>query len=192
MTASATWNERTAASDDLAGGRAEPGPGPGDHEPAHVVIGEMAGLLLDTRARVVTDACLLAAVTVGFALEAGLSARVRRPGPAGVINLGLLAGIVCCWLVAVFLLARASRPVLGALGRLRWATGAPIDPRPAWVTLPPVGADPAQWTWNRAYLLLAAARGTAERMRWADTWTCFTGGCFPGSSPVLLLRGGEL
>ncbi|HWG62684.1 MAG TPA: hypothetical protein VG253_13320, partial [Streptosporangiaceae bacterium] len=48
-----------------------------------------------------------------------------------------------------------------------------------WVTLPPVGADPAVWTWNRAYLLLGAARLARYRMQFADTWTYFTGGGYP-------------
>ncbi len=126
-------------------------------------------------------------ITIGFALEAGLSARAPRPSLAGVINLGLLAGIVVCWLAAVFLVARAGRPVLSTLSELRWVTGAPLDPRPGWVTLPPVGADPAEWTWNRAYLLLGAARLARYRMQFADTWTYFTGGCFLAWTMIIIL-----
>jgi hypothetical protein len=191
MTASTTWptpgNELAGAADECPRGQAQPGQC--DHEPAHVVIGEMAGLLRDTRGRALADGCLLGAIAVGFALEAGLSARVRQPGLAGVVNLGLLCGIVCCWLVAVLLLARASRPALGALTGLRSATGAPVDPRPPWVTLPPAGADPARWSWDRAYLLLAAARSAGERMQLADTWTYFTGGCFLAWTAIIILGG---
>jgi hypothetical protein len=191
MTAPATWptrrNEATSANDDHAGRRApaeEPQP---DHEPAHVVISEMADLLRDTRGSLIADGCLLSAITIGFALEAGHAARVLRPDLAGVINLGLLGLIAFCWLAAVFLLVRASRPTLSAVSELRWVTGAPLDPRPAWVTLPPVGADPAEWTWNRAYLLLGAARRTRERMQFADTWTYFTGGCFLAWTATIFL-----
>ena len=81
-----------------------------------------------------------------------------RPSLLGVANVGLLGGVLACWLVAVFLLARAGRPVLNAVSELRWVTGAPLDPRAGWLTLPPVGAAPAEWTWNRAHLLLGAAR----------------------------------
>ncbi|MGH3295872.1 MAG: hypothetical protein ACRDP7_29145, partial [Trebonia sp.] len=108
-------------------------------------------------------------------------------GVVGVINFGLLCGIVLCGLVAAFLLARASRPVLNALSELRWVTGAPLDPRPGWVTLPPVGADPGEWTWNRAYLLLGAARLARYRMQFADTWTYFTGGCFLAWTMLVIL-----
>jgi hypothetical protein len=147
----------------------------------------MADLLRDTRGSLMTDGCLLGAITIGLALEAGLSARAFRPSLAGVINLGLLGGIVCCWLVAVFLLARASRPALSTVSELRWVTGAPLDPRPGWVTLPPVGADPAEWTWNRAYLLLGAARLARCRMEFADTWTYFTSGCFLAWTMIIIL-----
>jgi hypothetical protein len=191
MTASATWptrkNEVSPPSDDYAGGQAPPAQELSDQGPAHVLISEMADLLRDTRGAAMTDGCLLGAITIGVALEAGPCARALRPGLAGVIDLGLLGGIAFCWLVAVLVLAWASTPVLNTVSELRWVTGAPLDPRPGWVTLPPVGADPAEWTWNRAYLLLGAARLARYRMRFADTWTYFTGGCFLAWTLIVLL-----
>ena len=191
MTTPATWptrkQEATQPNDDNAGRQATPTRAPSDQGSAHMVISEMADLLRDIRVSMMTDGCLLGAITIGFALEAGAAARAMRPSLVGVISLGLLGGIVLCWLVAVFLLARASRPVLNALSELRWVTGAPLDPRPGWVTLPPVGADPAEWTWNRAYLLLGAARLARYRMQSADTWTYFTGGCFLAWTMIVLL-----
>jgi hypothetical protein len=182
MTAPATWpsgkNEKIAAYDREQADGPAPGPLPPDHEPAHLVIGEMADLLRDTRSAVVTDAGVLGAVAVGLAVESGLAVRALRPTLVGAIDLSLLGGIVLCWVVAVFLLVRASRPVINALSELRWVTGAPVDPRPGWVTLPPTGADPEEWSWNRAYLLLGAARRARLRIQFADTWTYFTGGCF--------------
>jgi hypothetical protein len=192
MTAPATWptrkNEVASPHGDYAGEQGPAGQELPDHVPAHEVISEMADLLRDIRGSMMTDGCMLGAITIGFALEAGLSARGLRPGLAGVINLGLLGGIVFCWLVAVFLLARVSRPVLNTVSELRWVTGAPLDPRPGWVTLPPVGADPAEWTWNRAYLLVGAARLARERVQFADTWTYFTGGCFLAWTAIIILR----
>jgi hypothetical protein len=158
-----------------------------DHEPAHVVIGAIADLLRDIRAGTVTDGCLLGGVTVGFGLEAGPAAQALRAGLAGVVDLGLLGAIAACWLVAVCLLARASRPVGNAVRGLRLVTGAPLDPRPGWVTLPPVGADPEEWTWDRAYLLLGAAQMARYRMRLADTWTYVTGGCFLAWTMLVIL-----
>jgi hypothetical protein len=191
MTASATLptrkNEAASPNDDYARRQAQAGQALPDHEPAHVVIGEMAELLRDMRGSMVTDGCLLGAITIGFALEAGLAARALRPDLAGITSLLLLGAIVSCWLVAVFSLLRASRPVLGTVSELRWVTGAPLDPRPNWVTLPPAGADPGEWTWSRAYLLLGSARLARYRMQFADTWTYFTGGCFLAWTAVVIL-----
>jgi hypothetical protein len=192
MDAPATWptrkNEVTSPNGDYAGGPALLAQAPSDQCPAHEVISEMADLLRDTRSSVMTDGCLLSAMTIGFALEAGLAAQALRPSLTdGIINLGLLGGIVFCWLVAIFLLAQASRPVLNEVSELRWVTGAPLDPRPDWVTLPPAGADPAVWTYNRAYLLVGAARRARDRMQFADTWTYFTGGFFLAWTVIIIL-----
>jgi hypothetical protein len=149
-----------------------------------LVISEMSELLRDTRGSLISNGCVLSAITIGFALEAGPGARALRPDLAGVAGLGALVG---CWLAAGFLLARASRPVLRTVSELRWATGAPLDPRPRWVTLPPVRADPAEWTWNRAYLLLGAVRLARYRMRLADTWTYLAGGCFLAWTAIIIL-----
>jgi hypothetical protein len=138
----------------------------------------MADLMRDTRSNMMADACILGAITVGVALEAGLSAHALRPSLLGLTNLGLLGGVLACWLAAAFLLARAGRPVLNAVSELRWVTGAPLDPRARWLTVPPAGAHPAEWTWNRAHLLLGAARLARYRMQFADTWTYLAGGCF--------------
>jgi hypothetical protein len=147
----------------------------------------MAGLLRDTRGGMMTDGCMLSATTIGIALEAGLSARALRPSLVGVINLGLLCGMLACWLAAVFLLARAGRPVLKAVSELRWVTGAPLDPRAGWLTLPPTGVNAGEWTWNRAFVLLGAARLARHRVQLADTWTYLTVGCFLVWTVIIVL-----
>lgn len=191
MTAPASWpsgkNKVAPAADDYAGGQAPPAQELPDQVPAYAVISEMAGLLRDNRGSIIADGCLLGAITIGVALDAGLSARALRLSPAGVVNLGLLCGLLTCWLAAAFLLARSSTPVLNAVSELRWVTGAPLDPRAGWLTLPPVGADPAEWTWNRAYLLLGAARLARYRMRFADTWTYLTGCYFLAWTAIIIL-----
>jgi hypothetical protein len=188
MTASGTWptrrNGAASTSDDYDRRQPPPERADPDHESAHLVISEMADLLRDTRGSLIANECVLGAIMIGIALEAGPAARAPRPDLAGVAALGVL---ICCWLAAAFLLARASRPVLRTVSELRWVTGAPLDPRPGWVTLPPVGADPAEWTWNRAYLLLGAARLARYRMQYADTWTYLTGGCFLAWTAIIVL-----
>jgi hypothetical protein len=191
MTAPAAWpsgkNEVTPPDDGYAGRKASPVQALPDQGPAGAVIGEMADLLRDTRGSMMADGFMLGAITIGFALETGLSARALRPSVAGVMNLGLLCGLLVCWLVAVFLLAQAGRPVLNAVSELRWVTGAPLDPRAGWLTLPPAGADPAEWVWNRACLLLGAARLASYRMRRADTWTYLASGYFLAWTVIIVL-----
>jgi hypothetical protein len=148
------------------------------HEPAHAAIAEMAALLRETRGNMQMNGGLLSAIVIGIALEAAFSTRVLRPGLLGLISAGLLCGLVCCWLTAVALLALAGRPALNSLSELRWGTGAPTDPRAGWLTLPALGANPDQWTWSRAHLLLGAARLARHRIQLADTWTCITVACF--------------
>lgn len=194
MTAPAAWpsdqgpgrTDIPVQGDDHAGTRTIRAHPPGQ-EDARAVISEMADLARDTQGSIMADGCLLGASMIGFALERGFAARALRPSLIGVVNLGLLDVMLVCWLVAVFLLARASRPVLSTVNELRWVTGAPLDPRASWVTLPPVGVDPAEWTWNRAYLLLGAARLARYRMQFADTWAYLTGGYFLAWTALIVL-----
>jgi hypothetical protein len=148
-----------------------------DQGPAEAV-GEMADLLQDTRGNMVMDGAVLGAIAIGIALEAAFSARALRPGVAGVVSVGLVCILLLCWLTAVTLLALAGRPVLTALGKLRWRTGAPLDPRPSWTTLPSAGTSRQVWDWTHACLLLGAARLTRYRIQLANTWTCVTAACF--------------
>ncbi len=145
---------------------------------AYAVIGEMAGLLRETRVKMLASAGFLGALAIGIALEAGVSARSPRPGLAGAVNILLMCPLFFCWLVAVILVAMAGRPVLNALSEIRWLTGAPLDPRAPWLGLPPVGAHLEGWAWTRAHLLLGAARMARYRVQRADTWTCVAAACF--------------
>ena len=158
-----------------------------DDEPAYALIGEMAGLLRSTRSSMLTGAGVLCAIAIGAALQAGIWAKVLRPSPAGVINLGLMGGFALTWVIAVLLLASAGRPVLNALGNLRWRTGAPLDPRAPWLTLPPIGANGEEWSWTRAHLLVGAARLSRYRIQLADTWTFVAAAFFMACTVVFLL-----
>jgi hypothetical protein len=147
----------------------------------------MAWLLRDTRSSLFLGGGVLSAITVAVALEAAFSGQVVRPGLVGAVNAAMLSGLLLCWLAAVILLARASRPVHDALSELRWRTGAPVDPRAGWLTLPPTGADPEEWTWTRAHLLLGAARLSRRRAQTADTWTYVAAAYFGVWIVVVLL-----
>lgn len=151
------------------------------------VIAELAALLRDTRVYLSISAGTLGAITIALALEATFSGRALRPGALGLVNFALLCCLLACWLRAVLLLATSGRPVLNALSELRWRTGAPVDTRATWLTLPPVGTNPEEWTWIRAHLLVGAARLTRYRLQRADTWTYVTAGAFLVWTAFLLL-----
>jgi hypothetical protein len=188
MIAAATWPPgKNEATDAHAGGQGPPAETREDHELAHVVIAQMADLVRDTSGAAIANSCILSAVSIGVAVETGLSTRVLRPGLAGVLNVCLLGGLLVCWLTAAIVLAWANRPIFSKVSQFRWLTGAPLDPRPEWVSLPSAGASPLDWTWDRAYLLLGAACLARYRMQYADTWTYFAGACFLMWSACVIL-----
>jgi hypothetical protein len=158
-----------------------------DQGPAQEVIGQMAWLLRDTRGSMLLGGSVLSAITIAIGVEAAFSVHAVRAGLAGAVNAGLLSGLLLCWLAAVSLLALASRPLHDMLSEMRWKTGAPVDPRAGWLTLPPAGTDPGEWTWTSAHLLLGAARMTRRRAQIADTWTYITAAYFLIWTVVILL-----
>jgi len=161
---------------------------PSEQTEAMGVISELAILLRDTRFYLSISAGTLAAITLGVALEAAFSGWAARRGAAlGIVNFALLCGLLACWLRALLLLVTSGRPVVNTLSELRWRTGAPLDTRAPWLTLPPVGSNPEEWTWIRAHLLVGAARLTRHRLQRADTWTYVTAGAFLVWTAFLLL-----
>jgi hypothetical protein len=185
MTGRPSWPYRPARGHNPQGrnlpDRAQP-----DQGPAQEAIGEMAWLLHDTRSSMFLGAGVLSALTIAIGLEAAFSGHAVRPGVAGAVNVGLLAGLLVCWLIAVVMLAIANRPVHNTLSEMRWKLGAPIDPRAGWLTLP-AGTGPQEWTWARAYLLLGAARLARRRSQIADTWTYIAAAYFLLWTVVILL-----
>src|ERR1700761_4605618 len=122
--------------------------------PAQETIGEMAWLLRDTRGGIVLGGSVLSAITIGAGTEAALVSPALRHGPAGLAGAVLLAVLALCWLRAAALLLLAGRPVLDQLSAHRWRTGAPVDPRVRWLTVPPAGPGAAAWDWASVNLLL--------------------------------------
>jgi hypothetical protein len=127
---------------------------------------------------------MLRAIALGIGLEATFSPAVLRPGLAGLL---LLAGAVACWIRAAALLLLAGRPVLDQLNDSRWRTGAPVDPRVPWLSLPTAQDTEAEWNWARVNLLLGAARIRRERIHLADTWTFIAAAAFAVWTAVLFL-----
>ncbi len=149
-----------------------------DRGPAQDVIAEMAELLRDTRGSMLLGGSVLGALTIGIALEAAFSPSVLRPGLAGALCVSLLGCVILCWLRAAALLLLASRPVLDQLNEHRWRTGAPLDPRVRWLSVPSDEDSEAAWDWTRVNMVLGAARVRRERTHLADSWTFITVACF--------------
>ena len=147
----------------------------------------MAWLLRDTRSSMFLGGGVLSAITVAIGLEAAFSGHAIRSGVLGAVNAGLLCGLLLCWLTAVIMLAVANRPVHNALSEMRWKTGARIDPRARWLTMPPAGSDPGSGRGRGRTLLLGAARLARRRTQVADTWTYITAAYFLLWTVVILL-----
>jgi hypothetical protein len=177
-----------APPDDLA---SEAGPLADAH--AQAVLGEMAGMLRDSRPGALFCGAAIAAITIGTAVEAAALPLVSHNGPGMVIVGGLFAILTLCVLRTVTLLVVSGLPLEQALAQQRLAAGAPLDPRAPWATIPVPGAvsQPAAptggvWSWNRAYLLLSQARYRAERVQAALNWALITSGVFLASTAALI------
>lgn len=192
MTARSTWPYGSAEGcqdypPDYASEQVPVDLAPQDQGLAHALIGEMAELLRETRGDMLTGGCVLASITIGIALEAGFATRAFQPGIFRIINIGLMLGLLFCWLTAAALLALAGRPTLNAVSELRWVTGAPLEPGAEWLTLPPVGANLEEWTWIRAHLLVGAGRLTRYRVHRADTWMYITASYFLVWTAIMII-----
>jgi hypothetical protein len=90
-----------------------------------------------------------------------------RRDAVAVGSVGLLVPVILSWLVAAVLLLLAERPVAGALGELRRATGAQVDPSAWWA---PVGVLPlpaSDLEWSNVVPLIAAVAIRHARARLA-------------------------
>ncbi len=143
--------------EDRAGNRPAPAEEGADGQ-AQELLGEMAALLRDTRPGTLTSGAALGAITIGLAVEA--AARPGpRPGPAVAVCAGLFAILALCWLRAVTLLVLSGLPLGRALAQHRVHTGAPLDPRAPWASIPPPAPRPGGRA-GRALICCSARPGS--------------------------------
>jgi hypothetical protein len=164
-------------------------PGHDDESPAgeaRDVLGEMAALLRDTAPGLTTSAAALGTITIGLAVEAAALPMAPRPLPAIVACGGLFMILVLCWLRAATLLVLAGLPIGRALGQQRVRTGAPLDPRAPWASIPTPEAGAGQWRWGRVHQLLSQARLRSERIQLALNWSLVTTAAFLAWTAVLV------
>jgi hypothetical protein len=149
-----------------------------DQELAQEILGDMAGMLNDTRHTMLTASGILAGLAAGIAIETAFAPSPLGTGAGRVVGVVLLIPLIVCWLRSAGLLVLAGRPILGIVSNHRWKAGAPLDPRPRWLNLPDIDATPQEWTWVRAHLLLGAARIRMTRVQSALAWTFITAAIF--------------
>jgi hypothetical protein len=152
---------------------------PADEDEAQRVLGEMAALLHDSRPGALICGAAAGAIAIGTAIEAAALPLISRAGPGITVVAGLFLILVLCLLRTVTLLVMSGLPLCRLLDEQRVRTGAPLDPRARWATIPAPGDVPGpSWGWGRAYLLLSQARFRVERIQAALNWALVTTGAF--------------
>jgi hypothetical protein len=181
------WAATTAGT---AAGPDDTGISAGGGESAQELLAEMAALIRDTRPYLIVSSAVAAAVLIGLAVEAAI-VPVSGPGPGAVASGALFVLVALCLLRTLTLIVLAGLPLGQVLSQHRVTSGAPLDPRAPWASVPrPVaqaGTWAGAWGWNRAHLLLSQARFRAERIQAATTWSLITAAAFLACTAVLLL-----
>jgi hypothetical protein len=139
-------------------------------------INEVLSVLGDTRRHILISGGLLAVDLVGAASVA--SALLGRGGVVAPGTVGLLMPVLLGWLVTAVLVLLAERPVVGALGELRRATGAPVNPSAPWSPLGVLPLAAADLNCNHVVPLIAAANIQHARARLALSAAVITTAAF--------------
>ncbi|SRR5216683_4656356 len=159
---------------------------------AQETLGEMAALLGDTRPSVLIAGGVLAAVTVGAAVEVAALPVPLHASLGSVFYLGILAVVIMSLLRSLALLIVAGRPVVDALGELRRHTGAPVNPAVPWTPVQFEHDESSDLGWDQARALLSAANLRNARVHLALTWAGVTVGFFFAWTFVSLLLAGRI
>jgi hypothetical protein len=101
-------------------------------------ITDVISVIGDSRRLILISSGLLVGDLVGAGSVA--SALLGRDHVLALVSLCLLLPVVLSWLVTAAIVLLAERPITGALGELRRATGAPVDLSAPWS---PLGARQA-------------------------------------------------
>jgi hypothetical protein len=153
-----------------------PGPWPGlphegsapasDQEPSDpAAVPAITAAISDTRWLVLISGALLVADIAGASVTT--AELLGRQSAVAVGSIVLLVPVLAGWLAAAALLIHAERPVVGALGELRRATGARVEPSAPWrsVGVRPLPACDLEWA--HVVPLIAAATIQHARARLA-------------------------
>lgn len=139
-------------------------------------ITDVISVLGDTRRLILISGALLAGDAVGTGSV--VSALLGRGHDLVSASLFLLLPVLLIWLVTATAVLLAERPVAGALGELRRATGGPVDLSAPWA---PLGVRPladSELKPSHVTLLVAAANCQHTRARFALSASVLTTAAF--------------
>ncbi|MGH3166993.1 MAG: hypothetical protein ACRDN0_14040 [Trebonia sp.] len=154
------------------GNKEDNAPADGQRRDCAAAVTEITSVMNDTRRLVLISGGLLAADTAGEAVA--VTALFGHGDVVGLSSMGLLAPVLLSWLVAALLMILAERPLAAALGALRCATGAPVDPSAPWR---PLGVRPiagSELEWHHVVPLIGALTLQHSRARLALSWAVIT------------------
>jgi hypothetical protein len=139
-------------------------------------ITDVISVIGDTRPLLLISSGLLVADLVGTGSV--VSALLGRGHVPSVVSLCLVLPVVLSWLGTAAMTLLAERPVAGALGELRRATGAPVDLSAPWVRLGVRPLTGSELDWSHIVPLIAAANCRHTRARLALCGSVLTTAAF--------------
>jgi hypothetical protein len=139
-------------------------------------IANVISVIGDTRRLILVSSGLLVGDLVGTGSVA--SALLSRGHVLALVSVFLLLPVALSWLVTAAVLLLAERPIAGALGELRWASGAPVDLSAPWAPLGVRRLPASDLDWSHFARLIAAADRQHARARLALSASVLTTAAF--------------
>jgi hypothetical protein len=139
-------------------------------------IANVISVIGDTRRLTLISSGLLAADLVGAGSVA--SALLARGHVLALVSVSLLLPVAVSWLVTAAVVLLSERPMAGALGELRRATGAPVDLSAPWAPLGVRQLPASDLDWSHFARLIAAADRQHTRARLALSASVLTTAAF--------------
>ena len=139
-------------------------------------IANVISVIGGTRRLILISSGMLVGDLVGAGSVA--SALLTRGYVLALVSVSLLLPVALSWLVAATVVLLAERPIAGALGELRRATGAPVDLSAPWAPLGVRQPPASDLDWSHFARLVAAADRQHTRARLALSASVVTTAAF--------------
>jgi hypothetical protein len=139
-------------------------------------IANVISVIGDTRRLTLISSGLLVGDLVGAGSVA--SALLTRGHGLALVSVSLLLPVAVSWLATAAMVLMSERPMAGALGELRRATGAPVDLSAPWAPLGARQLPASDLDWSHFTRLIAAADRQHTRARLALSASVLTTAAF--------------